>query len=620
MNGLSPRQGLSEDPPSEDRLDSWKDIAAYVKRDVSTVQRWEKREGMPVYRHVHEKRGSVYAYRSELDTWWQRRAPRIERTEECPPGERTPERKSAVAHLLQVLSRQTRRTVAAISVAFACALAVLMVYLANGGHAAVQPARDIKSIAVLPLDNLSGDPAQDYLADGMTEELIGSLAKIRALRVVSRTSAMRFRESRQPLSEIARELGVDAVVEGSVQRREGRVKVRVQLVHGSTDTHLWASEYEGQWTDVLRLQGEVGRAVADEIRVQVTADERARMTPGTPIAPAAFQEYLLGRYHMSKQNEADIARAIGHFNEATRIEPKYAAAYAALSVGWWARGVWGAQTLSQVESATRAAAQQALALGPELAEAHVARGRIGYTYDRDWPGAEASFRRALETDPNNLDAHYFYAMLLMGLGRFAESIEHIERAAQLDPLSSMIQSGFGRVLYRARRYDEAIEHLHRAIALEPRNYSAYSRLGDVYDSAGRYAEALASYEQARSAGFGEHWHVVRRARVYARMGRTDQARRMLQDLKSGTGMPLVEGAKAYAALGDRDRAFELLFQAVDEPSLVIFVKEEPTFDRLHPDARWKALLARMNFAGAYSIAIRSMSKTSMPRGAPASPL
>jgi tetratricopeptide (TPR) repeat protein len=231
-------------------------------------------------------------------------------------------------------------------------------------------------------------------------------------------------------------------------------------------------------------------------------------------------------------------------------------------------------------------------LSPELAEAHVALGRIRYTYDRDWPGAEASFRRALEIDPNNLDAHYFYAMLLMGLGRFAESIEHIERAAQLDPLSSMIQSGFGRVLYRARRYDEAIEHLHRAIALEPRNYSAYSRLGDVYDSAGRYAEALASYEQARGAGFGENWHVVRRARVYARMGRTDQARRMLQDLESGTGVPLVEGAKAYAALGDRDRAFELLFQAVDEPSLVIFIKEEPTFDRLHPDARWKALLAR----------------------------
>ena len=270
-----------------------------------------------------------------------------------PAWRKNPERESAVTHRLLVLSWQTRRTAAAIGVAFAFALAVLMVYLANGGHAAVQPAPDIKSIAVLPLDNLSGDPAQDYLADGMTEELIGSLAKIRALRVVSRTSVMPFRESRQPLSEIARQLGVDAVVEGSVQRREGRVKVRVQLVHGSTDTHLWASEYEGQWTDVLRLQGEVGRAVADEIRVQVTADERARMTPSMPIAPAAFQEYLLGRYHMSKQNEADIARAIGHFNEATRIEPKYAAAYAALSVGWWARGVWGARTLSQVESATR---------------------------------------------------------------------------------------------------------------------------------------------------------------------------------------------------------------------------------------------------------------------------
>lgn len=576
MTGRSEGNGAWEEPASVDRLDSWKDIAAYLKRDVTTVQRWEKREGMPVHRHVHEKRGSVYAYPPELDKWRQRRPRRVEHVE----GSRA-------------------RTVVAGAVALVSALAVLLTYLLNDGRIGQRAAPNIRSIAVLPLNNLSGDPAQDYLADGMTEELIGSLAQIRALRVVSRTSVMRFKGRRESLLDIARELGVDALIEGSVQRRDERVKIRIQLVHGSTDASLWAREYEGDWTNLLHLQGEVGRAVADEMRAQATAEEHARMTPAVAINPTAYQEYLLGRYHMSKQNEADIARAIDHFEKAAKIEPKYAEAYATLSDAWWARGLWGAQTLTQVESASRAAAQQALAVSTGLPEARVALGRIRYTYDRDWPGAEADFRHALAIDPNNLDAHYFYAMLLMGLGRFSESIHHIERAARLDPLSSMIQSGFGRILYRARRYHEAIDHLHRAIALEPRNSGAFSRLGDVYDVTGRYAAALASYDEAHSAGWSGSEYVAKRARVYAQMGRADEARRMLQDLENGSAIPVMVGAKAYTALGDRDRAFQILFRAVDDPSqspLLIFIKEDPAFDRLRPDARWQALLARLNFA------------------------
>jgi tetratricopeptide (TPR) repeat protein len=312
--------------------------------------------------------------------------------------------------------------------------------------------------------------------------------------------------------------------------------------------------------------------------------------------PSAYEQYRLGRYHMSKQNEDDIARAIDHFEEAARIAPTYASAYAALSDAWWVRGIWGGQTLGQVESATRAAAQKALASNPQTAQPRVSLGRIKYTYDGDWSGAEADFRRALAIDPDSVDAHYFYAMLLMGLGRFPEAIDHIEHAARLDPLSSMIQSGFGRVLYRARAYDLAIDRFHRAIALEPRNFGAYSRLGDVYDVTGRYPEALASYRKAHDAGLSERGYRLKLARAYARLGRADEARRMLEDLERSRTLP-VEGAKAYAALGDVDRTFAVLLRAIDPSSqspLAIFISEDPEFDSLHADPRWRTLLARLN--------------------------
>ena len=323
----------------------------------------------------------------------------------------------------------------------------------------------ITSLAVLPLSNLSGDPTQDYFADGMTEALIGNLAPISALRVVSRTSVMRFKGARTALSQIARELNVDAVIEGSVQRTDDRVRISVQLIHAPTDTHLWAREYERELTDVLKLQSEVARAVASEIRIQVTVEERARMASAGTVDPTAHQEYLLGQYYLWKLTEEDLAMAIEHFERATRLDAGYAAAYAGLSHAWWWRGVWGAKTFKETESPSRAAARQALALDPRLAEAHVSMGRLRFGHDWDWTGAENDFRHALDIDPNNLDAHFFSAMLFMALGRFAESIAHIERAEQLDPLSSTVQSAFGRVLYRARKFDQAIPHLNQAIAL-----------------------------------------------------------------------------------------------------------------------------------------------------------
>jgi TolB-like protein/thioredoxin-like negative regulator of GroEL len=443
-------------------------------------------------------------------------------------------------------------------------------------------------LVVLPLENLSGDPAQEFFAAGMTEELIGSLAQIRALRVVSRTSAMSLKGSSKPLPVIARELSVDAVLEGSVQRAGERVKIRLQLLHAPTDTHLWARDYERELTEVLRLQSEVARAVAEEIRIQITSEERARLASVAAVNPAAHEEYLLGRYLLWKFIEDDRMRAVDHFNRAIQIDPGYAAPYSGLAHAWWMRGILGPLSMKQVAPPTKAAARKALELDDRLSEAYAAQAYVQGMFDWEWVSAEATIGHALEIDPNSLDARYVYALLLMALGRLPEATTQIQHAALLDPLSAQVHSTFGRILYRARRFDEAVQRLNRAIELEPRNAVAYARLGDVYEQMGKYDEALAVYEKGRALGNPSRSDSGDIARVYAHMGRVNESKQILRRLGE-------DSADVYAALGDKDAAFRLLFKSVDERiNWPIFIKADPRFDSLHADPRWKELLSRMN--------------------------
>jgi len=451
----------------------------------------------------------------------------------------------------------------------------------------------IRSIAVMPLVNLSSDPTQDSFADAMTEALINSLAQMRALKVISRTSVMRFKGTKRRLPDIAQELNVDAVMEGSVQRAGRKIKITTQLVYAPTDTHLWASEYEREMTDILKLQGEVARAVGEEIRIQISAEEQNRLISSIPVDPAAHEQYLIGRYHLWKYNEHDLKLAADYFESATRIDPSYAPAYAGLSHAWWARAIFGEKPFEETRSPSTLAARKAVELDSGLAEARVSLGRAKYTYDRDWTGAETEFRRALEIHPNSLDAHYFYAMLLMGVGRLPEAIAHMQRAEQLDPLSSTVQSGLGRILYRARRFDDAARRLSRAIELEPRNHAAYARLADVYSQLGRHADAIAAWEKARASGGGELAHL---AQLYARAGRQQEARQMLKDMEALSVDSRGVAAGAYAALGEKDESFRLLFKIAEERNdLVIFLKADPPLDPLHSDPRWKELLRRLGF-------------------------
>ncbi|HVH57116.1 MAG TPA: tetratricopeptide repeat protein [Vicinamibacterales bacterium] len=601
------------------RLDSWKDVAAYLKRDVSTVQRWEHREGLPIHRHLHDKLGSIYAYRHELDAWRRGRAPRApeRHAEEAPAssvanpwsaaeggtpigrGGLTSEMSAAVhtpaAIEVPAPARpppsvdalvDVRRWRLAMMMTIACLVGVAVagvMFSARGGVPVASPPR-ITSLVVLPLANLSGDSSQDYLAAGLTEELITRLARLQSLRVVSRTTAMSFQGRQVSVPEVARVLDVDAVLEGSVRREAGRVRISVQLIHAPTDTHVWARDFERDAGSVLALQADVARAVADEIRVQITSEERARLAFVPAVDSAAHDEYLLGRHLLWKFVGEDRTRAIAHFNRAIELAPDYAPAYSGLAHAWWMQGVLGPLSMREVALPAREAAQKALALDPHLAEALAAKAYVQGVFDWEWAGAEATIRQALMADRDSLETRYVYALLLMAMGRLEESVEQIEEAARLDPLSAQVQSTFGRILYRARRYDEALQRLDRAIELEPRNDLTHARRGDVYLEMGRHDEALAAFDRARALAGAPFAYRSRVARSYARMGREREARE-LPDLTPDV----------YVALGDREQAFARLFKAVERhDDWPIFILRDPAYDSLHADPRWGELLRRMN--------------------------
>lgn len=572
-----------------ERLDSWKEIAAHLNRHVTTVRRWEKSEGMPVHRHVHDKLGSVYAFRGELDEWWRSRRGELESPQEhgVKPPDVPVARKIGNSPL-----RAHRRLIlgGAVTICSIIAVGSLMLFTRNVDSGRAR----ITSIAVLPLENLSGDPTQDYLADGATEALIGQLAQIRSLRVVSRTSSTVFKGSSRSMGEIAKALTVDAVIQGSVQRSGDRVRISVRLIDGRTDTHLWARDYELGAGDILKVQGEVARAVGEEIQIQITAEERARMALARTVDPAAHQEYLIGRYHLWRDDDENLQRAIAHFERAAAIDPQYALAYASLAHAWWKRGLWGDIGLVATESPARAAAQRALQLDDALPEAYVVQADLVRLYDRDMARAEELVTRALRLQPHNVDAHYTYALLLMTVGRFDEAIVQMEAAEQLDPLSPAIQSDFGRVLYRARKYEDAILHLNRALELEPAmGWLVHSRLAQVYEQMGRYDHALLSLQQAGDKGRS---HQAQRASVLARMGRRDEAMRLVEGLEVHSSKSRYEIAAVYAALGDNDKAFALLFDMIDRgvtpgPN---FAAVDPPFDSLHSDPRWPELVRRLS--------------------------
>ena len=455
----------------------------------------------------------------------------------------------------------------------------------------------IQSLVVLPLENLSKDPEEEYFTDGMTDQLITNLTQIGALRVISRTSAMRYKGTKKSLPEIARELHVDAVVEGAVMWVGGRVRISAQLIEAPTDHHLWAASYERDLRDVLSMQEEVTRAIVSEIRVKLTAQEQARLANSHPINPGAYQLYLKGRYHWNKRSMEGFQKAIEYFQLAAAKDPTYALAYVGLADTYTYFSFFDVVPPREAMPKAKAAAASALEIDNHLGEAHVSLGYVSYMYDWDWAAAGKHFERALTLNPAYSRAHTFYPFYLSSLGRSEEALAVAKRSLDLDPASPAVSHSLTVQLYLARQFDQAIEQSHKTLELDPNFAISYATLGEVYISKGMYREGLPTLETYYALSRGRAMSLALLGHAHARLGERSQALRILDQLEAASKeryTPALSFAVAYAGLGEKDQAFAWLEKAYEErTSRLSYLKVEPLWDPLRSDPRFADLVRRI---------------------------
>jgi len=491
----------------------------------------------------------------------------------------------------QARLRSTRRVI--IALALVLSLAILSVLLFRSrGHA---PA--IRSLAVLPLDNLSGDASQNYFADGMTDQLITDLAQISALRVISRTSVMVYKGARKPLPQIARELNVDAVVEGTVLRAGDQVRITAQLIDASTDKHLWSQSYEGDLRNTLELQDRVARAIADQIRVNLTPREQAALKNVRAVNPEAYESYLKGRYFWNKRTADGLRVALAYFNQAIEEDPNYAQAYSGLADTYALLGDWQYAVMTPKEAypKAKAAALKALELDSSLGEAHNSLAFVldGYDWDLDAGGKE--FRRAIELNPGYATAHHWYAWHLALLGRYDEAIAEMKKAESLDPLSLIINADLAELLLLAHSSDESMRQSRKTIEMDPNFAMAHNQLGQAYLQQHMYKEAVIELQRAVQLAGESPTCIANLARAYARSGQRNEAVKLLSELKMSSTpgySHASEIAVIYVSLGDTDQAMNWLEQGYAErfnPGVLI----RPGFDPLRADPRFQKLAHRV---------------------------
>jgi eukaryotic-like serine/threonine-protein kinase len=459
------------------------------------------------------------------------------------------------------------------------------------------PATTIRSLVVLPFENRSGDPAQEFFSDGMTDALIADLAQIAALRVISRTSAMRFKGTHPAMSQIARELNVDGVVEGSVLRVGDRVRITVQLVDVASDRSLWAKSYDGSLSDILALQSEVAHAIADEIRIQVTPEERARLRAKGAVNPAAHVAYLQGLFLWNRYTAESVKEAILRYEEALAFDPNYAVAYAGLADSYIMLANHHILPPREGYSLGRKAAERGLALDESLGELHTSLGWIHRLFDWDWPGAERECLRAVELNPGHAFGRSRYALLLSGLGRHQEAIAEAQRAHELDPLDLLTYTVVGDTLFFARRFDRSVASYRKCLELDPTFGAAHTDLARSLEHVGRTDEAVEEFVRGTAGPDGLPRPSTGLAILYARAGRQDEARTAMEALFALAQRQFVSPfgiASYYAVTGDNDRALDWLERAYAErDGGLVWLKVHPRLDGLRGEARFRDLLARM---------------------------
>jgi TolB-like protein/tetratricopeptide (TPR) repeat protein len=529
-------------PEDAERLDSWKEIATHLRRQVRTVQRWEKGEGLPVHRHLHQKLGSVYAYRAELDRWWKERRAELERAPARTRG------------------GQERRVM----------------------------------LAVLPIENWSRDPEQEYLSDGITEEMILHLGRLNPQRlgVIARQSAMVYKGTKKRVDEIGRELGVDYLVGGSAQRADQHVRITAHLIGVRDQTQIWAESYDRALDDLLGLQRDVAVAIAGKIQVALAPHVAPPARPG--IDPDAYEAYLRGRFLLSKRTPEALGKAIACFERAAAIDPGYALAYSGLADCYDLIAYYGAEAPSTVFPKAKAAAAKAVELDPALPEAHALLAEVSYLYDWDWSRAEVEYRQAVDLGPNCLTAHLSYGLLLSLLGRHEEALAELRLAERLDPLSLLVGTQIGFALYAARRYGEAVERLEQTLELDDAFPLAHTALGMVFIQQSLHERAMAEFRRAQDLAPGDLTPLALLGYTQAIAGKRNEARKVLQVLKASAKKRYVSPAypaAVHLALREHSTALDLAEEARRERSgFLTRLKVEPLFDPLRSEPRFAKLL------------------------------
>jgi TolB-like protein/Tfp pilus assembly protein PilF len=549
------------------------------------------REGMPVHRHVHDKRGSVYALTGELDAWRQSRKLHLEQEEEevaTAPAE--------VAKARPAAPRMRRWFVLGSAVAV-LALVALGYVVARNRAGAVHPPK-IKSLAVLPFKNMSEDPTQEYLADGMTEALIGRLSRIPGLRVISRTSSMHFKDTQMSAPEIARMLDVDAIVEGSLVREGQQLRVHTQLIRGATDEHVWAGEYQREYGSILKIEEELTRSIVEQIEVNLKPEERARLAAVRPVNPDAYEDYLKGRYYFNQRTYDALNKSIASFEQAIAKDSAYAPAQSGLAGAYAMLGFRGGFPSQDALSHAKAAAVKAIELDDTLAEPHASLAFIAETYEWDWATAEREYKRALELNPSDAQAHNWYAGYLTYRGRFDDGISEAVRARDLDPLSLSICNALAGRLLAGGRYDQALQQARETLDLDSHFAPAHQTLGWVYLHTGEQKEAIHEFESALMlSSTGDTDLQLDLGFAYAVSGRRAEARRILDSLEKLYAQGVVPAGSVgilYGALGEPNEAFSWLEKAYEQrdPQLV-YLKAGRRFEPLRKDPRFEQLIHRV---------------------------
>ncbi len=582
---------------ASDRLDSWKEIAAYLKRDERTVRRWEEREGLPIHRHQHKSRAAIFAYKSELDAWWNNGQNALETREQAQggseasaklPAESTP----SVYHTL----------VARRWVALAAGLLLIAPVIAYRIAMPNRPSAQMR-IVVLPFQNMTGDPNQEFFADGMTEEMISQLGATNPARlgVIGRTSAVKYKNSGKGIDQIGNELGVDYVLEGSVREAGSRVRVTAQLIRVSDQMHVWSQSFDRSLKDAVELQSDVAQAIARRIDVGL-GERRAARQQAAQVDWEAYSAYLKGRHLLlDNKTDATVAVALQYFQRAIELDPNFALAYAGLADAYGEQAD-ADQPSEKALALSKQAALRALAINPDLPEAHVSLADVLFFNEWKWAEADREYKRALQLKPTYEEGHHSYSHYLTLAGRHGEAIEESQLLLRLDPLSSHMNAHLGAAYLRAGRFDDAVTQLKKTIALDPNYMRAYLFLGVVYESQKLYPEAIAALKKAVSLAGETLEGQAKLARVLIESGDKKEGLLMLKHLEMEAQRRFVspvELASIYTALGDHEKALTLLENALQQHNVrLLFIHQGHEFDPLRNSPRFLRILQVVGAPGA----------------------